>query len=112
MVARIAERTWQCDCCGMTNDQRGCVKGPPSCPCYYQRSQAQVERFSFFPMFCIICGRCSTHCPGSRFYEDPKADPLARLMQYNQDAPINKPVRPHTFVRFGLCSCRDVSVDD
>lgn len=111
MVARIADSTWSCDCCGRENDQRGCVKGPPQCDCYYNRPMSSdVVRYSFTPAFCIICGRCQSHCTGSEFYREPKTDYMFKYL--DNDAPIKKETKPHTFVQFGLCSCENVDDDE
>lgn len=102
MAARIGDRVWQCDCCGMENDQRGCVKGPPQCPCY-----GKVHELNLLGTdFCVICDRCAFHCTGSPFYEDPSEHYLYRYL--DDDQPIKKQTAPHPFVRFGLCNCGNV----
>jgi len=56
MSARIGNRTWTCDCCGAENDQSGCVKGPPSCECYFGTMLG--------PDFCFYCRKCPKHHEG------------------------------------------------
>lgn len=102
MVARIADRTWTCDCCGSANDQRGCVKGPPCCGCYSG---------TLSPRFCIICDRCWRHCPGSELYQEPKDDWEYHRI-YQDGSPVKRSVRPHTFVSYGLCDCDQVVPED
>lgn len=99
-------RVWQCDCCGMENDQRGCVKGPPQCPCY--RSVHTLGLIGI--QHCVICNRCMFHCPGSPFYEDPKEDHLYQYL--DADAPIKQGAKPHCYLRFGLCNCENVGENE
>lgn len=110
MVARIGSRTWICDCCGLENDQRGCVKGPPTCDCYH--SAERVGGISFFPDFCSTCGRCRLHCPGSPSYEVPDDHPFARYRRGGSEYPINKTPKSHPFRTFGFCHCEEVKPED
>lgn len=105
MSARIAERTWTCDCCGLENDQRGCVKGSPQCVCYHSGLKTQIHSLS--PDFCITCGRCALHCTGSRFYEEP--NDFDKRFRFSSNAPIQKDSKPHPFRAIGFCHCESVA---
>ncbi len=90
----------------MVNDQRGCVKGPPTCDCYHTPG-----RDSLSPDFCRVCGRCRLHCPGSATYEPPREGPYSRFL-YRQGAPITKTVKEHKFRSLGFCHCEVVEDSD
>lgn len=109
MSARIMDRTWTCDCCGLENDQRGCVKGPPTCDCYH--TAMRLGGFSLGPNFCATCGRCQLHCPGSITYEAPSNHPFAR---YRRDSgfPISRGTKPHPFRSHGFCHCENIAESD
>lgn len=112
MVARIGSRTWICDCCGLENDQRGCVKGPPTCDCYHSADRSSLG-FSFSPDFCSTCGRCRLHCPGSAIYEAPSDHPFARYRRSDSaEYPINRIPKEHVFRSFGFCHCEGVQSED